>query len=54
MDLPANAKTLTLPNNEKIRILAISVAQENPEVKAARPLYDTLNRTEPGELQAAR
>jgi alpha-mannosidase len=42
IDLPANAKTIKLPNNESIRILAISVADENPEVKPARPLYDVL------------
>ncbi len=40
-------KTLTLPNNEKIRILAISVAEENPELTQAQPLYDMLGRTEP-------
>ena len=38
------AKTLKLPNNEKIRILAISVADENPELTPAQPLYDDLNR----------
>lgn len=37
-------KTLKLPNNEKIRILAISVADENPELTPAQPLYDDLNR----------
>jgi alpha-mannosidase len=42
IDVPAGAKTITLPKNEKIRILAISVAQNNPEVKAAQPLYDVL------------
>jgi alpha-mannosidase len=47
IDLPANAKTLTLPNNNKIRVLAVSVAEENSELKAAQPLYDTLGRTEP-------
>jgi alpha-mannosidase len=31
-----------LPDNDKIRILAISVAEENPEVKAVQPLYDVL------------
>jgi alpha-mannosidase len=40
-------RTLTLPNNDKIRIFAISVAEENPELTQAQPLYDTLNRTEP-------
>ncbi len=43
----AGAKTLKLPNNENIRILAISVASENPKVSTASPLFDTLNRTEP-------
>jgi alpha-mannosidase len=51
IDLPANAKTLTLPDNDRIRVLAVSVAKENPEVKPAQPLYDTLGRTEPGSLE---
>lgn len=38
--------SLTLPDNENIRILAISVAHENPAVKPAQPLYDTLNWTD--------
>jgi alpha-mannosidase len=46
LDVPANAKTLTLPNNDKIRVLAISVADENPTVAAAQPLSDTLRHTE--------
>jgi hypothetical protein len=25
----------------------VSVAQENPQLKPAQPLFDTLNRTEP-------
>jgi len=40
IDLPDGAKTITLPDNDKIRVLAISVAGENPEVKPAQPLYD--------------
>jgi alpha-mannosidase len=40
IDLPPGAKTVKLPNNESIRILAMSVADENPEVTPARPLYD--------------
>ncbi|GAC1356156.1 MAG: glycoside hydrolase family 38 C-terminal domain-containing protein [Acidobacteriaceae bacterium] len=43
VDLPANAKTLTLPDNDKVRILAVSVALENPPVQAVQPLFDTLN-----------
>jgi alpha-mannosidase len=42
MELPPHAMTLTLPNNENIRILAISVARESSEVEPAQPLYDTL------------
>ncbi len=42
VDLPAGARSVTLPNNDKIRILAMSVAAENPEIKAAQPLYDVL------------
>jgi alpha-mannosidase len=53
IDLPAGAKTLTLPSNESIRVLAVSVAEEGPQVKPAQPLYDTLGRTEPGTMVAA-
>ena len=42
IDLPPGAKTIQLPDNDKIRILAISVAEENPEVKAVQLLYDAL------------
>ena len=47
VDINPNEKTLVLPDNSKIRILAVSVAEENPEVKPAEPLFDTMNRTEP-------
>jgi alpha-mannosidase len=47
IDINPNERTLVLPDNTKIRILAVSVAQENPELKPAQPLFDTLNRTEP-------
>jgi alpha-mannosidase len=42
IDLPAGAKTITLPDNDKIRILAISVADGNADVKPVQPLYDVL------------
>ena len=42
IDLPAGTKTITLPDNDKIRVLAISVADENAAVKPAQPLYDVL------------
>ena len=44
IDLPAGAKTLTLPDNDKIRVLAVSVAETTPALKPAQPLYDTLER----------
>jgi len=48
IDLPADAKTIILPQNDKVRILAISVADENPRVKPARALYDVLPSTNAG------
>jgi alpha-mannosidase len=42
IDLPAEAKTLTLPRNASVRILAVSVANENTEATPAQPLYDVL------------
>ena len=48
IDLPRGASTITLPSNDKVRILAVSVADENPQVTSAEPLYDTLGRSEPG------
>jgi alpha-mannosidase len=41
IDLPPGSKAMILPDNDKIRILGISVADENPEVKPVQPLYDT-------------
>jgi alpha-mannosidase len=39
IDVPANATTLTLPNNDRIRILAINGSSERERVKPAQPLY---------------
>jgi alpha-mannosidase len=44
LDVPANAPTLTLPNNDRVRILAITGSDEHSMVKPAHPLYDTLER----------
>lgn len=44
IDLPPGARTLTLPDNDRIRILAISVADEPATIWPAYPLYDTLER----------
>ena len=42
IDLPPGAKTMRLPQNDKIRILAVTAAVESPDVKPAQPLYDVL------------
>jgi len=42
IDLPIGTKTLKLPENDKIRILAVSVANEGPMISPAYPLYDLL------------
>jgi alpha-mannosidase len=44
IDVPTGTKTLTLPNNEGVRILAITASNERSSVKPAHPLYDTLER----------
>ncbi|MBP1603670.1 MAG: hypothetical protein H6Q09_842, partial [Acidobacteria bacterium] len=44
IEVPAGARTLTLPTNERIRILAITAANEGTLVRPAQPLYDTLAR----------
>jgi alpha-mannosidase len=44
LDVPAGATSVTLPDNRKIRILALSVAEEGATAKPLQPLYDTLER----------
>ena len=55
VDLPPGAKSIKLPKNEKIRILAISVADENPQLRPAQPLYDVLPspHAQPGAMTYA-
>jgi alpha-mannosidase len=53
LDLPPGAKELTLPSNNNIRILAISVGNEGPAITPAEPLYDKFARTSPGPLVPA-
>ena len=45
LDVPPGARTLTLPDNDRIRILAVTVADEPWVITPAHPLYDTLERT---------
>ena len=42
IDIPANVRALTLPDNDKIRVLAAAVAAGSGEAHLAQPLYDTL------------
>jgi len=42
IELPAGTKAITLPENDKIRILAITAASQNGNVHPAQPLYDPL------------
>ena len=45
IELPPGAKSLTLPRDEKIRIMAVTASDEGEQVREARPLYDTLERS---------
>jgi alpha-mannosidase len=42
LDIPPGARTITLPDNDRIRILAMTVANEPWTLTPAQPLYDTL------------
>jgi alpha-mannosidase len=44
IDMPIGSKALVLPDNERIRILALTVANEPRVTIPAQPLYDTLER----------
>jgi alpha-mannosidase len=46
IDIPAGAKTLTLPDNSGIRIMAVTVSNEAARLRPVQPLYDTLERNE--------
>jgi alpha-mannosidase len=55
LDLPANARTITLPENASIRIMGISVATVEPAVIPAQPLFDTLGMTSKSDkIEAAK
>jgi alpha-mannosidase len=44
VDLPAGAKTLVLPDDPNIKVLAVSLADEPFPVRPVQPLFDTLER----------
>ncbi len=47
-DLPSGARLLTLPDDPKIRVFAVSVSREPSAAPPAAPLYDTLADHQPG------
>ncbi len=44
VDLPPGSKTLTLPNDENVRVLAVTMAHSEAKVIPAQPLYDALGQ----------
>ena len=50
IDVPAGAKTLTLPHNQNIRVLAATAVSQPAQAWPAQPLYDVL---EPGKDRAS-
>lgn len=44
VDISARAKTLTFPDDEKVRIMAVTLSDEPWHVKPVQPLFDTLER----------
>ena len=42
LDIPEGATTLTLPDNDKMRIMAVTVADKPGKLHPAQPLYDVL------------
>ena len=45
LDVPKDAKSITLPDNANVRIMGMSVAAEEPAVMPAQPLFDNLGMT---------
>ena len=44
LDLARGARTLTLPDDDRIRVMAVTVSDERAGARPAQPLYDTLRR----------
>jgi alpha-mannosidase len=42
IDVPPGTRSVKLPDNNKIHVLAMSVVQQGPELRPAQPLYDVL------------
>ena len=50
-DVPAGAKTLTLPHNPNIRILAATVSNQSAQAWPAQPLYDVIQPSKEAATQ---
>ena len=44
IDLPQGATSITLPDNDKVRVLAVTVANDHAAAQPAQPLYDVLGK----------
>jgi len=52
INLPKGAKSITLPNNDKIKVFAITVANNtNEDVTPVQPLYDDFKENKPVQLR---
>jgi alpha-mannosidase len=51
IEVAPGERSIKLPENSRIRILALSTANEEPAAKPSQPLFDTLGRTEPTQQQ---
>jgi alpha-mannosidase len=47
LDIPPGAKSFTLPVDDKIRVMAVTVSDEGGRVRPAQALFDTLERAMP-------
>ncbi len=54
LEIPEGARTLTLPDDEAVRIMAVTVSEEDPGVQALQPLFDDLNTDERAVARVAR
>lgn len=53
IDMPKNAKTLTLPANSKIKVFAVTVAEkDNATLNSLQPLYDDFSGNPPLHLRS--
>lgn len=46
LDIPAGARTLTLPDDVSVRVLAVTVSDESDAVRPAQPLFDWTERAQ--------